>query len=111
MRRKIVERVQRVRDSLFLDKTAGLKKMPFAVCGKLAIAKRKFCERNAGADDVDLVFVAAELEHTAFQRFCADKNSSGKFEHLFGCRAISRFVHVHQHIRSMKGNDTWLLPP
>src|SRR2546430_15480637 len=67
MRQKSGESVQRFRDSFFLDEPTRLEKLPLAIFRKLALPKWKFGQRNTGADDVDLTFVAAKLDYRALQ--------------------------------------------
>src|SRR6184192_4396403 len=83
MRQKSRERVQRRGQTFFLDQSTGLKETPFAAGGKFAFTKGKFLQRDARAHDVDLAWVAAELDHGALQRRGARKNPGHSIEHLF----------------------------
>ena len=102
MRQKSRERVQRRGQTFFLDQSTGLKETPFAVDGKFAFAKWKFLQRDAGAHDVDLAFVAAKLDHGALQRRRAHKNPGDSIEHLFGRVPIRGFFHIDQNVGAVK---------
>ena len=110
MIQKCGERVQGCRDPFLLNEPAGLKKTPFAVGWKFALAKWKFLQRNSGAHDVDLVFVATKFDHRALQRCRANENPRDEIEHLLRRFAIGRFVHVDQNVRAVKRNDARFRP-
>src|SRR5438105_13606173 len=67
VRQKSGECMKGGRQTFLFNQAAGLYETPFAIGGKLAFAEWKFVKRNAGADDIDLVFVASELDHSAAQ--------------------------------------------
>src|SRR5260370_12129908 len=110
MLKKIRECVKCCCQAFLLNEPASLDKMPFTVFRKLTLAKWKFIKRNAGADDVDLVFIATEFNHRATQRSRTDENSRHDVEHSFGRIAISRFIHVDQNVGTVKRNDAWFRP-
>src|SRR5207249_3592130 len=104
------EGMQCCRDTFFLDKTARLEKMPLAVRWQLALAKWKFIQRDAGADNVYLVLIATKFDYRALQRSGANEDPGYAVEHLPRGLAIGGIFHVHQNVGAVKGNDAWFGP-
>ena len=102
--------MKRRRQAFLLDQATCLDETPFAIRRKFALPKWKFIQRNARADDVDLIFVATELDHRALQRRRSDEDSGDGVQHLLRRLPIRGLLHIDQHIGAVKRNDAWFRP-
>src|SRR5206468_4876597 len=97
--------------TFFFDQAARLQESPFRRRDdEVSFTKRKFFQRNPGSLDLDLFLVATQMNDCAPQRFGTNQYQLDCVEHLSRGLAISRLVHVHGDVGTVKRNDGRFFP-
>src|SRR5215470_16380178 len=107
---KSLENAQSNWQAFLFDQPTRLHKAPRTIFWEAPGMKRKFVQRNPGSLDLDFLFLTAEMNNCAPQRFGANQNQPYCVEHLPGCFAISGLVHINCHVGAMKGDDGRFVP-
>src|SRR6266576_4793786 len=102
---------KRDRQTFLFYQATSLDKSPFGRRGdEVSFTKRKFVQRDPGSLDLDFSLVAAQIDDCAPQRFGTNQDQLYRTEHLPRGFAISRLVHIDDHIGAVKRNNRRFLP-